>query len=362
MKTASRAPLGWAAAGALLALVSGAPALARPQYAIARTVNLPAGNGHWDALTFEQGGHRLFIAHGTRVDVIDTERLSPVGTIDDTPGVHEVALAPELKRGYVSVGGADSVVVFDLTTLARLKEIKTTGANPDAILFDPFTRRVFAFNGGGRNATVIDAASDAVVGTIALDAKPEFAVSDGQGRVYVNLEDKNSVAVIDARTLAVTAVWPLGECRRPTGIALDVRGGQVFSACGNRVLVATATASGQVLGSAPIGSGADGAAYDPSARLAFASAGEGVLSVLAPRANAAPEAAQSVITQRGARTMALDERTHRVYLVTGTHAGQPEPAANPRQRPEVPPETFRLLVLESHPVAETMSRPQGTNP
>jgi len=362
VKTTRRARLGCAAGAALLALLTAAPALARPQYAIARSVNLPAGSGHWDALTFEQGGHRLFIAHGDRVDVIDTERLVPAGTIADTPGVHQVALAPELKRGYASAGGSDSVVVFDLESLARLKEIKTTGANPDAILYEPLTRRVFAFNGRGRNATVIDAATDAVVATIALDAKPEFAVSDGQGRVYVNLEDKNSAAVIDARTLALTSVWALTGCERPTGIALDVHGGQLFSACGNRAFVATETSSGRVLGAAPTGAGVDGAAYDASARLAFASCGEGVLSVLAPRAGAAPEAVQTVITQRGARTMALDERSHRIYLVTGGHAGQPEPAANPRQRPEVPPDTFRLLVLEPHPIAETMSRPQGTNP
>ena len=202
MKIAFR--LGYAAAGALLAVLGAAPAVARPQYAIARTVNLP-GSGGWDALTVDPGGHRLFIAHGTQVDVIDTERLNPVGTITDTPGVHAIALAPELRRGYVSAGGSDTVVVFDLATLARLKDIKTTGANPDAILYEPGTRQVFAFNGRGRNVTVIDAATETVTGTIALDGKPEFAVGDGQGRLYVNLEDKNSVAVIDARTLALSA-------------------------------------------------------------------------------------------------------------------------------------------------------------
>jgi DNA-binding beta-propeller fold protein YncE len=362
MNTRARLRPGAAAVGALLAILAAAPAPARPQYALVRSVNLEGG-GAWDTLTFEQGGHRLFIARGTRVEVIDTERLTPVGTIEGTPGVHAIALAPELKRGYVSAGGADTVVVFDLTTLARLADIKTTGANPDAILYDAATRRVFAFNGGGRNATVIDATRDAVVGTVALEGKPEFAVSDGAGHVYVNLEDQNSVAVIDAHTLALTARWPLTGCERPTGIALDTRGGQLFSACGNRVLVALETASGHVLGSAPIGAGADGAAYDPTARLAFASCGaEGELSVIAARAGAAPETVQTVRTLRGARTMALDERSHRIYLVTASHAGQPEPAANPRQRPEVQPDTFRLLLLESHPIAETMSPPQGSTP
>ena len=162
--------------------------------------------------------------------------MTRVGEIADTPGVHGVALAPDLGRGYVSAGAASTIVVFDLKTLARLKDIKSTGENPDAILYDAATRRVFAFNGRGRNATVIDAVSNEVVGTIALDAKPEFARADGQGHVYVNLEDKNSLAVIDSRALTLLSVWPIAGCEEPSGLALNAQGKQLFAACGNRVM------------------------------------------------------------------------------------------------------------------------------
>src|SRR3981189_2854342 len=201
---ASPGPLAFV--GALLLVVATTHAQAGPQYRIAHEVPLPGAEG-WDYLTFEPGGHRLFIAHGTRVQVIDTDKLAVAGEIADTPGVHGIALAPHLGRGYISAGRSGVIVVFDLKTLARLKEIKTTGDNPDAILYDAASHRVFTFNGRGRNATAVDAKTDAVIGTIALDAKPEFAVSDGKGRIYVNLEDNNSLALIDPQKLRVTSVW-----------------------------------------------------------------------------------------------------------------------------------------------------------
>ncbi|HLY53315.1 MAG TPA: hypothetical protein VKQ31_09930, partial [Steroidobacteraceae bacterium] len=178
-----------------------------PHYHLTHQLPLPGDEG-WDYLTFEQGGQRLFVAHGTRVLVVDTDKLSVVGEIPETAGVHGIALAPELGRGFVSAGRAGTVVVFDLKSLARLGEIKVTGGNPDAILYDPASRRVFTFNGRGRNATAIDARTDEVLGTIALDAKPEFAATDGKGRIYVNLEDRNSVAVIEPLKLSVLEVWP----------------------------------------------------------------------------------------------------------------------------------------------------------
>jgi DNA-binding beta-propeller fold protein YncE len=201
-------------AGALLVAVLTAPAYAAPQYHIAHEVKLPGDEG-WDDLTFDDAAHRLFIAHGTQVLVIDTERLTPAGAIADTPGVHGIALATDVGHGYISAGRSNSIVVFDLKTLARVKDIQATGANPDAILYDSATHRVFSFNGRGRNATVIDAKTDAVIGTIALDAKPEFAVSDGKGALYVNLEDKSSIARVDAQHMSVTAVWPISGCEDP---------------------------------------------------------------------------------------------------------------------------------------------------
>jgi DNA-binding beta-propeller fold protein YncE len=336
-----------AVVGALALLTSHAQASA--QYRIAHEVSLPGDEG-WDYLTLEAGGQRLFIAHGTRVQVVDTGTLALVGEIADTPGVHGIALAPDLGRGYISAGRSGVIVVFDLKTLARLKEIKTTGENPDAILYDPASHRVFTFNGRGRNATAVDAKTDEVIGTIALDAKPEFAVSDGKGRIYVNLEDKNSLAVIDPQKLTVTSVWPISGCEEPSGLAIDAAGQRLFPVCGNKVMAVMDATSGHVLGTAAIGAGVDAAAFDPGSHLAFASCGEGTLTVVRQSASAAPQPVQSVPTRRGARTMALDVRSHRIYLVTADFGALP--AATPEQphpRPAILPGSFRLLVLEPQP-------------
>jgi DNA-binding beta-propeller fold protein YncE len=349
MKRGSPPPLAHAGLAALaLAMLAsaGADAAPRPQYHIAHEVNLPGDEG-WDYLTYEQGGQRLFIAHGSQVQVLDTHQLTLAGTIADTPGVHGVALAPDLGRGYVSAGRTSVIVVFDLKTLARLKEIRSTGENPDAILYDEPTHRVFAFNGRGRSATVIDAKSDTVVGTIPLDAKPEFAAADGKGHVYVNLEDKSSIAVIDPQGLSVSAVWPIAGCEEPSALAIDRAGQRLFVGCDNKVMAVVDATSGRVLGTAPIGEGVDAAAWDPGAKLAFASCGEGVITAVAVKSSGAPEVAQSIPTQRGARTMALDEHSHRLFTVTANF-GTP-PAATPEHphpRPPILPGTFRVLVIE----------------
>src|ERR1700719_4094522 len=265
--------------GALVLVLVTAHAQAGPQYRIAHEVPVPGDEG-WDYLTLEPGGHRPFIAHGTRVQVVDADKLAVAGEIADTPGVHGIALAPDLGRGYISAGRSGVIVVFDLKTLARLKEIKTTGENPDAILYDAASHRVFTFNGRGRNATAVDARTDAVIGTIALDAKHEFALADGKGRIYVNLEDKNSLAVIDPQKLSVTSLWPISGCREPSGLAIDAGRQHLFPVCANKVMAVMDAASGHVLGTAPIGAGVDAAAFDPGSRLAFASCGEGTLTVV----------------------------------------------------------------------------------
>jgi hypothetical protein len=319
---------------------------ASPRYHIAHEVALPGEEG-WDYLAFEEGAHRLFVSHGTRVLVVDTDTLKVVGEVADTPGVHGIALAPDLGRGYISAGRTNTIVVFDLKTLARLKEIKTTGETPDAILYDASSHRVFSFNGRGRNVTAVDATNDTVLGTIALDAKPEFAVADGKGHVYVNLEDKNSLAVIDAAHLTVTAVWPIGGCQEPSGLAIDAAQGLLFPACDNKVMAVVDAASGKVLGTAPIGEGVDAAGFDAATNLAFASCGEGVLTVVRAGKSGRPEVVESVKTQHGARTMALDLATHRVFLVTANFGPPPAATAeHPHPRGAMLPGTFRLLVLE----------------
>lgn len=348
---------GLAALALLLLGAAAAAAQARPQYHVAHEVNLPGDEG-WDYLTYEQGGHRLFIAHGSEVQVLDTHRLALAGTIPDTPGVHGIALAPDLGRGYVSAGRTSVIVVFDLKTLARLKEIKSTGDNPDAIVYDEPTHRVFAFNGRGRSVTAIDAKSDTVAGTIPLDAKPEFAVSDGRGHVYVNLEDKNSIAVIDPQSLSVSQVWPLEGCEEPSALAMDKSGKRLFAGCGNKVMAVVDATSAKLLGTAPIGAGVDAAAYDPGAKLAFASCGEGVITAVAVTSDGAPEVAQTIPTQRGARTMALDEASHRIFTVTANFGPPPAATAeHPHPRPPILPGTFRVLVIEPTGMAMKPAHP-----
>ena len=323
-------------------------AASAPHYRLVQQVSLPGDEG-WDYLTFEQGGHRLFIAHGSRVLVVDTGKLAVAGEIDDTPGPHGIALAPDLGRGYISAGQANAIVVFDLKTLARLKEIKTTGEGPDAIVYDPATHRVFSFNGHGRNATAVDATTDTVVGTVPLPGKPESAAADGKGRVYVNLEDKNSFAVIDSQKLTVTAVFPITGCEEPAGLALDAARERLFPGCHNQVMAVVDGRSGRVLGSAPIGPGVDAGAYDPGTGLAFASCGGdgGSLVIVRPGRAGLAQVEESLATQRGARTMALDLSTHRVFLVTADFAPMPPPTEeHPHPRPVMMPGTFRLLVVE----------------
>ncbi len=318
-----------------------------PHYHITHQVSLPGDEG-WDYLSYDQARHRLFVSHGTRVLVLDADQLTVAAEIADTPGVHGIALADDLGRGYVSAGRSGSVVVFDLHTLARLKDIKVTGENPDAILYDPATHRVFTFNGRGRNATAIDARTDEVLGTIPLDAKPEFAATDGKGRVYVNLEDRNSLAALDPQKVALRSVWPLSGCEEPSGLAIDARHGHLMPVCGNKVMVVVDATSGKLLGTAPIGAGVDAAAFDPGTDLAFASCGEGVLTVVRIGSSGRPEVVESVTTQRGARTLALDLEKHRVFLVTADFS-PPPPASvqQPHPRPAIVPGSVRLLVLET---------------
>lgn len=330
---------------ALLAIAQ-AGAAVPPTYHLAHEQPLPGDEG-WDYLSFDSATGRLFVSHGTRVLVVDAARMTVVGEIPDTPGVHGIALAPDLGRGYISAGRAGEVVVFDLKTLQRLTEVKTTGANPDAILYEPRTRRVFTFNGGGRNSTALDARTGKVIGTVALPARPEFAAADGRGHVYVNLVDTSSLARIDARTLTVEQVWPITGCEHPSGLTIDRAHRRLFSVCGNHVMAVVDADSGRILTTLPIGGRPDAAAFDPGTQLAFASCGDGTVTVVSERSPDQFTVLQSVPTQLGARTMTVDERTHRLFLVTAKFGPPPAPTPeHPRQRPTIVPGSFEVLVLE----------------
>ena len=306
----------------------------------------PGGSGGWDYLTVDPPRHRLFVTRGDHVEVFDLPSGKVVGRIPDTAGVHGVELAPALKRGYTSNGRANTVTEFDYDTLAVLREVPVQGENPDALLYEAGTGRLFVFNGRSRNATVFDARTLALVAQLPLPDKPEFAVADGRGRVYVNIQSEAGQLVkIDAARLAVLATWPLDGCAFPTGLAIDPAHARLFSVCDSKLMVVTDAASGRQVARVAIGARPDAAAFDAARGLVFSSNGEGTLTIVRAGPRDAYAVAATLETQRGARTMALDETTRRVYLVTADFG--PPPAATPEQpqpRPQILPDTFTVLI------------------
>lgn len=332
---------------AFLFLVALAGLAAGPaSYKVAKKIEA-GGDGGWDYLTVDSAARRLYVSRGTRVMVFDADTGASVGEIPGTEGVHGIAIAPELDRGFTSNGRANTITIFDRKTLKTIGEVKSTGQNPDAILYDPASKRVFAFNGRSGNATAIDAATGEVAGTIPLDGKPEFAQADGEGRVFVNLEDKSSMAVIDSKKLAVLSTWPLAPCEEPSGMAVDRAHHRLFVGCGNRMMAAVDMRTGKVVATVPIGEGVDANGFDSGTGLAFASSGDGTLT--AARLDGADKFTdiQTISTEPRARTMALDEKTHRIFLPTARF-GPPPPAttATPRPRPSMLPGSFAILVVE----------------
>jgi DNA-binding beta-propeller fold protein YncE len=314
-------------------------------YHVARAIPI-GGEGFWDYLTWDAAGYRLFLSHATRVEVVDDRTGKVTGRIPDTPGVHGVALAQTLGRGFVSNGRDSSVTVFDLRTLAVTGRVRVTGRNPDAIVYDSVSGRVFTFNGGSADVTALEAKTGRVVGTVPVGGKPEFAVADGRGAIFVNNEDTGEILRLDAVHLAVRDRWRMPGCREPTGLALDAAHQRLFSTCEGKMMVVDA-ASGRVVAELPIGEGTDGCAFDPGLGLAFASNGEGSITVVREVSPDSFRVAATVPTRRGARTMTLDPTTHRLFTVTAT-LGPPPPATpdHPHPRPSVVPGTFTLLVLE----------------
>jgi DNA-binding beta-propeller fold protein YncE len=316
---------------------------AAPSYRILHTWTL-GGDGGWDYLKVDPDARRLYIARATRVMVMDADSGKAVGEVADTPGVHGVALVPEIGKGFASNGREDTVSVFDLKTLKTLNKIKV-GKRPDAIWYDLATKRVFTFNAGSQDSTAIDAQKGEVVGTIPLGGKPEFAQSDGKGTVFVNLEDKNQLFALDANKLTVTQRWPLAGCEEPSGLAIDTKKRRLYVGCGNKVMPVVDADSGKILATIPIGDGVDATAFDEETGLAFASCGEGVLTV-AHEDSPGKFSATNIPTQRGARTMALDPKTHNVYTVTAKFGQAPAATAdNPHPRPPVLPDSFIVLML-----------------
>ena len=303
------------------------------------------GEGGWDLLTVDAEARRLYIPRSSHILVVDADSCKIIGDILDTPGVHGVAVAQDLGRGFSSNGGDSSATIFDLKDLKPLGKVRT-GIRPDAIVYDPASRRVFTMNAGSRDATAIDAVHGKVAGTVILGGRPELAAVDGKGRLYVNLEDSSAVAVVDTRALKVVAHWSLAPGLEPTGLALDREHQLLFAVCGNQLMVVMSAVDGKVVTTLPIGNGVDGVVFDPEKGLAFSSNGEGSLTVVKEEAPDRLRVLDTVSTQTGARTLALDERTHRLFLVTAEFGPVPEPTAeHPHPRRPTVPGSFVLLVV-----------------
>jgi len=316
-----------------------------PGYHIAKKTVL-GGEGGWDYLYCDSAARRIYLSRSTHVMVVDADSYAIVGDIPNTPGVHGIAIVSDLNKGFISNGRDNSVTIFDLKTLKETGRV-AVGKNPDAIMYDPASKRIFTFNGGSQDTTAIDASMGKVVGTVALGGKPEFAVSDEKGHVYVNIEDKSEVAQLDANKLAVDARWSLAPGEEPSGLAIDRKNHRLFSVCSNKLMVVLNSDNGKVVTTLPTGSGTDAAAFDPDTGFAFSSNGEGTLTVVHEDSPNKFTVAESVPTQRGARTMTLDQKTHRLFSVSAEYGPTPVPTTErPRPRAPMIPGTFTLLVLE----------------
>jgi DNA-binding beta-propeller fold protein YncE len=303
------------------------------------------GEGGWDYLAIDSKARRLYISHATHVLVVDADTGAVVGDIPDTPGVHGVAVVEDVGKGYVSDGRASAVTVFDLKTLKPLKQIPV-GKNPDAIVYDAASKRVFTMNGASDDATAIDVKTDTVAGTLALGGRPEFAVTDDEGKVFVNLEDKSAIVEFDSRRLAIGATWPVAPAEEPSGLAFDRKHRRLFSVGSNKLMAVVNADTGKVVRTLPIGSGVDAAGFDPETGLIFSSNGDGTLTVVHEDSPDKYSVIENVTTRRGARTMALDQKTHRVYLVTAEFGPPPAPTPErPHPRPTIVPGSFTLLVV-----------------
>jgi YVTN family beta-propeller protein len=325
---------------ALVVCLLAAAAFAGEGYRVTGKIKV-GGTGGWDYITLDPEARRLYASHGTSVEVIDADAGKKVGEIPDTPGVHGIAIAREFNKGFISNGRSNNVTVFDLKSLAKTGEVKT-GITPDAICYEPKTKRVFTFNGRSNDSTAIDAKTGAVVATFPVGDKPEFCVVDGAGKLYVNIENTSEIVEIDAAKPAVTRRAPLAPCEEPSGLAIDLKARKLFSVCSNKLMAVTDMNTLKVVATPPVGAGTDGAGFDPGLGLAFSSnGGDGTLTIV-KAVKGKYEAVDTVPTARGARTMTVDEKMHRLYLPSAEF-GPPAPDQK-KGRPAALPGTFYIVV------------------
>ncbi|MGH9494812.1 MAG: YncE family protein [Candidatus Sulfotelmatobacter sp.] len=309
------------------------------QYRVTKTISV-AGDEGWDYVSVDSAARRVYVSHGSHVVVLDADSYKVVGDIPDTQGVHGIAIAADLGRGFTSNGRANTVTIFDLKTLKTLATVKT-GSNPDAIVYEPATRRVFAMDGRSQETTAINAADGSVAGTLALGGKPEFAVADGKGTIYVNIEDKSELVHFDAKSLTVLHRWPMAPCQEPSGLAADWKAHRLFAGCDNKLMAVINAENGKVVATVPIGDGVDANGFDPETNFAFASTGDGNLTIAHEDAADKYTLAATVATKKSARTMGLDLKTHQIFLP----AAEFDPPAPGERRGKMKAGSFVLLVV-----------------
>ncbi len=296
------------------------------------------GDDKWDYLYSDEMAGLLYVSHGNMVQVVDQVKGVEVGKIAGLNGVHGIAIDKALNKGFITGGKDSSVTIFDTKSLKVITKIKVTGKGPDAILFDPFSKNVFAFNGKSNNATVINAETNAIVATIPFTGNPEFPQSDGKGKVYVNLEDKSSIAVINTTTNMVESVWPVAPGEEPTGLALDNETHRLFSVCKNKLMIIVDAENGKVITTLPTGSKTDGAAFDPTLKCAYSSNGEGTVTVVKEVNKDSFSVLENIVTQKGAKTITVNKLTHHIFLPTAEFE-----APSGSEKPKLVPGSFVIL-------------------
>ena len=314
---------------------------AQKDFHILKTFHIQSTGG-WDYIAVGPGNNRLYVSHGTQVNILDKTTGDSIGIIENTTGVHGIAFDKEQGKGFTSNGRLNNVTVFDLNTNKVIGKIPA-GQNPDAIMYEPFSKKIITCNGRGKNLSIIDPVENKLLDSIAVGGKPETAVSNGTGKLYVNIEDKNEIVVIDLKTFTVEAHWPLAPAEEPTGLAFDKKTNRLFAGCGNKLLAIVNAADGKLIETLPIGDGCDGAAFDPETKNIFTSNGEGTMSVFFEKSADKINPVATVVTKRGARTITIDEQTHLIYMPAAEYE-KPDPAA-PNARPKMISGTFQILVV-----------------
>jgi YVTN family beta-propeller protein len=310
------------------------------QYHVLKTFHIQS-EGKWDYIALSPVTNNLYVSHGTQVNILDRTTGDSTGVILNTTGVHGIAFAPQFGKGFTSNGKINTVTVFDIKTNEVQAQIKT-GENPDAIMYEPFSKKVLTCNGRSKDLSVIDPVTNKVVNTVPLGGKPETAVSDGAGNIYINIEDKNEIVWIDAKTFTVKAHWPLGGAEGPTGLAIDAKTKRLFAGCNMKLVVMNA-ATGEVVTTMPIGDGCDGVVFDPASKYVFTSNGDGTMNVIKEMSPDKYLQVAKAVTKKGARTIAIDEKTHILYLPTSDFKPVEKVAEGKPSRPDMIPGTFQIL-------------------